>query len=371
MGGGLLRRLGLWWRQPDHYDWLSQYLGVRGLRLITRLMMTAVMVTLTGAAALILVSPSGPGSPVPRLVAALVMVGFAVMAVVWLLRWPTSWQSRLMSSIGTVGIATLCLVVSEPRSAMIGCAAFAGLAGYVAFFHSARYLVAVVTAGVATASICAVRIATDGDPPMAAASLLLLVTGLLAVPFAGQILVHWLSVDARRSSTDALTGLWNRRGFQRSARALLSGGVGERPPFFTVVMIDLDDFKRINDTLGHPTGDLILVSVAESLREASRGNAVIARVGGEEFLVAETNATGQPGDTAERLRAAIASNPWGVTASLGVASVLLSCDQAMNTVLIEQLVHAADAAMYEAKRADGNRARAARVSSVRTVIGPG
>lgn len=359
-----MRRLGLWWRQPDHYEWLSQYLAVRGLTTATRLMMAVVMVTLTCAATLMMISPTGPHGTGPTLVAALVIGGFAAMAGLWMLRWPTPTQSRLMSLDGTAGISAFCLVVHDPRSAMIGCAAFAGLAGYVAFFHSARYLVLVVGAGMITALVCAVRIAVAGDYAMAAASLLMLGTGVLAVPFAGQILVHWLSVDSRKSSTDALTGLWNRRGFYRAAQRLIAGGDGDRKPCFAVVMIDLDDFKRVNDTLGHPTGDLILVSVAEALREATRGNAVIARVGGEEFLVAETTATARPGDTAERLRAAIASNSWGVTASVGVASVVLSGDRASNAVLAERLVHAADAAMYDAKRAGGNQVRISDTSSV-------
>lgn len=117
---------------------------------------------------------------------------------------------------------------------------------------------------------------------MALSKLLILCGGMLAVPVAGQVLAHWLSIDASKSATDALTGLSNRRGFYRAAEEPLAEGVREGAPCFTAVMVDLDDFKRINDTLGHTTGDRILVAVADSLRDACREDTVIARVGGEE-----------------------------------------------------------------------------------------
>ena len=82
--------------------------------------------------------------------------------------------------------------------------------------------------------------------------LLVLSAGILAVPFCGQILVHWLSVDALKSSTDPLTGLRNRRGFYRSASKLLAAE--SRTLCLSVVMLDLDNFKRINDTHGQSPG---------------------------------------------------------------------------------------------------------------------
>jgi hypothetical protein len=63
------------------------------------------------------------------------------MALVWLLSWPTRLQSQMFSITGALGIAAICVIESDPRSGMLGCAAFGGLAGYVAFFHSARLLV--------------------------------------------------------------------------------------------------------------------------------------------------------------------------------------------------------------------------------------
>ena len=123
-------------------------------------------------------------------------------------------------------------------------------------------------------------------------------------------------------------------------------------------MLDLDNFKRLNDTHGHATGDRILVAIADTLRRIGGAETVIARVGGEEFLVAERNGTREALQTAEAMRLAIAATPWGVTASLGVSSIRLSSEHHnLDRQINERLVEVADAAMYEAKRAGGNQVR--------------
>lgn len=347
----------LWWRQPDHYDWLSSYLKARGLIKVIRCMLFALLVTIATATVLTLASPSGPREPTQRIVAYLVIAGIGGMALLYLFRWPTRLQSQLFSVAGTACIAAGVLSEADPRTAMIGCAAFAGLAGYVAFFHSTPHLVLTLATALTTAAASATRIAMAGDAAMALAKLLILCGGILAVPVSGQVLVHWLSIDSLKSSTDALTGLRNRRGFYRSAQELLTGAMSDATLRFTVVMVDLDDFKRLNDTLGHTTGDLILVAVADSLREACRENTVMARVGGEEFLIAQISSIDEARDTAERIRLAVASTSWGVTASLGLASSVIRTTNPNKLQLIECLIEAADAAMYEAKRAGGNQIR--------------
>jgi diguanylate cyclase (GGDEF)-like protein len=93
-----------------------------------------------------------------------------------------------------------------------------------------------------------------------------------------------------------------------------------------------------------------LVAIADTLRRIGGAGTVIARVGGEEFLVAEHNGTREALQTAEAMRLAIAATPWGVTASLGVSSIRLSSEhQNLDRQILERLVKVADAAMYEAK----------------------
>jgi diguanylate cyclase (GGDEF)-like protein len=351
-----MQLIGAWWRHPDHYDWLSDYLATRGLKPFARSLLVAIQIILAAATLLMLNSPSGPQTPAARAVAVAVIVILAAMALVWLLSWPTRFQSQMFSITGALGIAAICVSESDPRSGMLGCTAFGGLAGYVAIFHSARYLVFTLGCAVSTALVCAYRIALTGDPSMAAAKLLVVSVGIPAGPICGQLLLHWLSVDALKSATDPLTGLRNRRGFYRSASKLLAAE--KRTLCLSVVMVDLDNFKRINDTYGHATGDRILVAVADSLRRIGGGGTVIARVGGEEFLVAETVGTREARQTAEAMRREIAATMSGVTASLGVSSIRLSSgDERSDRQIIGHLVEAADGVMYEAKRAGGNQVR--------------
>jgi diguanylate cyclase (GGDEF)-like protein len=162
----------------------------------------------------------------------------------------------------------------------------------------------------------------------------------------------------RQALTDELTGLYNVRHFhdsleneiERSRR--FSSSVG-------LAMLDIDDFKQVNDTYGHQQGDLVLVEVARCLRSLSRDIDEPARYGGEELAVIlpQTDLSGAE-LLAERMRATIAelrikrldgSGTLRVTASFGVAALPQSASGK------ESLIAAADAALYRAKRAGKNR----------------
>lgn len=158
--------------------------------------------------------------------------------------------------------------------------------------------------------------------------------------------------------TDSLTGLGNRRAFDEAIAREVDRArrYGNR---LSLISIDLDHFKSINDTHGHATGDAVLAGVASFLRMGIRTTDLAARVGGEELalLLPETSLR-DARDVASRLRATIAEHafmsasgaPLRVTASFGVASA----DQ-LDRVTIEALVAAADEAVYAAKHAGRDR----------------
>ena len=161
------------------------------------------------------------------------------------------------------------------------------------------------------------------------------------------------------SQTDALTRLANRRAFDLALRQ--SWVVGQSQPLaLGVLLVDIDHFKRFNDRFGHPAGDACLQRVAEALRSSVQTDDVVARIGGEEFVVLLPGSTPESACTAaERLRtgveaAAIAHDGQAgqrvVTISVGVALAhpATGTDPAA-------LVAAADAALYQAKRAGRNR----------------
>jgi diguanylate cyclase (GGDEF)-like protein len=337
---------------------LSGYLGYRNVRGFTRKMMGLIVVVLGVVPALMLLSPSGPDTALGRIASVAVVVLCTVMAAMWFTRWPTRNESFAFSILSNVSIAVVALVWPDPLVGLLTCISFAALAGYVAFFHSSHHLVMVLVTAAGVAITRTVQIAVDGDAYLAMVAFLMIGVGVLAVPFSAQVLVHLLGSDALQSHTDALTGLRNRRGFYRSVRELIGASPAHGMHHLTVAMIDLDRFKQVNDTRGHATGDRLLVAIGARLRQSTRGQAVVARVGGEEFLIAEATQHDDADALAERVCLAIADSPWGITASVGVACSRFTVDSGTRELLTE-LVESADTAMYEAKRSGGNQFRRA------------
>jgi diguanylate cyclase (GGDEF)-like protein len=148
---------------------------------------------------------------------------------------------------------------------------------------------------------------------------------------------------------DELTGLLNRRGFFARLREHVDGDDGSA---VAVVLLDLDGFKEINDTLGHGAGDMLLAEIGSRLVDALRENDALARLGGDEFavLIADAKAAGRTTEIGQRIRSAM-SAPFEVVglalhvrASVGVAIFPEHGRSA------EELLRRADIAMYQAKR---------------------
>lgn len=167
-----------------------------------------------------------------------------------------------------------------------------------------------------------------------------------------------LQVARHESLTDPMLSIWNRR----AAMELLTRECGHamlhgRP--LSLLVVDVDHFKRVNDAYGHPVGDTVLVEIARTLRVNSRPIDAVGRYGGEEFLVVlpDTNVP-QATSIAERLRSAVESleicTPEAdvrCTISLGLAS----CEPGQNLCTPTDLILRADAALLAAKRLGRNR----------------
>ena len=187
-----------------------------------------------------------------------------------------------------------------------------------------------------------------------ALSPVLLVVVLPPVILLQRSLLHQqLRVAAR---TDAKTGLLNAAAWQRDADAEFSRAV-KAGDWLALLLIDIDHFKRVNDTHGHLAGDQVLAGLAEALRHRARARDVIGRFGGEEFVVLLPGADAAHAcQAAERLREQISSTPIAhgtgtvrVTVSVGVAVLGLHGDD------MPGLLAAADLALYRAKEAGRNQ----------------
>ena len=176
----------------------------------------------------------------------------------------------------------------------------------------------------------------------------------------------WVTEDERQAlmrvyeaaMRDGLTGALNRKALDQRLEAEIAFAVRHDAPL-SIVMLDVDHFKMVNDTHGHPAGDAVLREIAARLGRALRIEDVLGRYGGEELLIVARNITlEQAAQMAERMRALIDSSPVAfedkaiaVSASFGVAS--LACCGATRDA--KTLLSTADARLYEAKHAGRNR----------------
>jgi diguanylate cyclase (GGDEF)-like protein/hemerythrin-like metal-binding protein len=170
------------------------------------------------------------------------------------------------------------------------------------------------------------------------------------------------------ASTDRLTGAWNRRRFEEAALPELALAQRRRDPL-SLLMFDLDHFKRVNDTFGHGAGDAVLVGLVQTVRQHLRASDSLIRWGGEEFLVM-VPATRLEGAMAlaEKMRAAVAAIDFPgigqVTMSLGVA-------QYAPGESLSAWIERADQALYRAKSEGRNRSLAAPMPEHLTGAFPG
>ncbi len=161
------------------------------------------------------------------------------------------------------------------------------------------------------------------------------------------------------ATTDALTGLANRRHAMDTLQTMLARAQRKGEPL-GIIMLDIDAFKAVNDRYGHPTGDLVIQDVARVLQANARDYDLVARLGGEEFLVVCDGGTPEAiVAMAERIRAGVEAQEvhdsldasLHVTVSLGVHSAVPRSAQDD----IEKMIRAADKALYRAKEAGRNR----------------
>jgi two-component system cell cycle response regulator len=168
-----------------------------------------------------------------------------------------------------------------------------------------------------------------------------------------------LKFALENAAHDGLTGLFNRRYFDRRLREEIAHAKRHKRPF-SLVLLDLDHFKLVNDTYGHEDGDRVLRHIAEVAQAQLREDDVACRYGGEEFILLLRGTSGMAARVvANRLRANLADRPISlgptdelrhITFSAGVAAA-----DERNAYDTEEIVSRADAALYRAKRAGRNR----------------
>lgn len=163
-----------------------------------------------------------------------------------------------------------------------------------------------------------------------------------------------------QSHTDSITNLWNHGFFQdQLSQEIGSARAHHRP--LTLLILDIDDFKKLNDTCGHHNGDIVLREIANILKDSSRENDYACRYGGEEFAIILTQTTKEQGLViAERIREKVAGYTFQLSADAGGRKLHVTVSVGLSTFsqdaqTKEELIAKADKAMYIAKFSGKNR----------------
>ncbi|MFI5780906.1 GGDEF domain-containing protein [Nocardia sp. NPDC051570] len=277
----------------------------------------------------------------------------------WLLPWPGETESLVWLVCADIAVTVGALTVQDRLYGVIVTVLLVITSGY-GCFHGPRVLALQGCWALVTELAAVVLLMTDGSPRLGGATgiyalglaIILIMGSTIGVAFVTMLLCHWLwYLDAL---SDPLTMLMNRRGLDYYLRRHCAG-TGERPGSVYVATLDLDRFKAVNDTFGHLFGDTALMRIADRLRSAIDADAIVARTGGEEFVVIGSVHEEPAPVIAERLRSAVETVPdlpVTITASVGVA--VSDTELAVKPSTIRHLLCCADSAMYQAKHSGGN-----------------
>lgn len=353
--GRLVRK---WWSEPIDYAAQVQY--------FRRAMSGAVQVLIglgTGLDAVIsavILLPSASTAASQLAVAAFVALQ-ALWAWMWVCReWPSRRMSLAFVMSADIAITVMVLLDANWVLASFGFSFFTMLSVYLIFFDGPKALAGHVLWILATVAAFAVHVAAEAQMDVIefTAKTVVSVALVVGTPLGIQAAIWALRNDANESVTDPLTGLLNRRGLHAQVEDLVRDAATTNSEV-TVMVVDLDRFKAINDEFGHTVGDAVLIRCARRIKSAVRGSALVARLGGEEFVIVDlADPNRQAEQDFDRVRSAIAApTEYAITASVGIAGTAVT-GSAVRTVdalaLLDTLIERADRAMFDAKRNGGN-----------------
>ncbi|WP_254303633.1 bifunctional diguanylate cyclase/phosphodiesterase [Rhodococcoides kyotonense] len=327
-----------WSPAPDDQRWARLLVGA---------------MTLSFGLAGMLVIPSGQFSTGESIFVGLATLSTVPVAVAWCLgSWPSPRLAALNVLWADVGILGVLLAFESPFAAMPGCAMFAVIAVFAIVATSQQMLVLHLVFSIGALAVFAVLSVLDGIDPWLAGSRCVTLGALFVVPFAVRPYLHDLRRKAEVALRDSLTGLFNRRGLFEAVEEF-NESVPDSPRediVIGVLVIDIDGFKAINDRYGHPSGDAVLVDVANRLRGAASSDTVVARLGGDEFVCVHVGSRTDVDGIERRIRAALEETVDGppFTASVGSAGEAATRGDTTGAQL-RKLIAIADIDLYRSK----------------------
>ncbi|GCB57876.1 GGDEF domain-containing protein [Rhodococcus erythropolis] len=347
-----------WYRRPDQFDSFNRYLATKGLELAVRLLVIGSLTTVIVAMTLLRFSDAGVHNHVTSVVNAVIIgVTVAVIVLFCLLPEITRRWSYFFVAYCEVGVFVGVFLNNDPFIGLIQCVLLILIGGYIAYFHNARLQAIHIALSIVVLAVVGRKVAVYADPALATALCLIIATGIVVIPFACQFVLSLLGSDADSSDVDPLTGLLNRRGLQRAVVEMGATGHASSKSSYVVAIVDVDSFKSVNDSRGHEEGDLVLRQIADRLRWCGGEKALFARFGGDEFVLVDTIDVDAAPAFEDNLRRhlRIDDRDPAVTTSVGVAITSAEWSSIISDEELTELFRVADASMYRAKAAGGDR----------------
>lgn len=339
-----------WWSHPADYAWTTAYHRTNPFLRHAHIAVGAWCWLYAALCILCVHTPAGIVAVHGQLFAYVLAGCLAVLGAWWMCGpFPGETVSRVFVGFLELSAAMALLLLTDPFVALACAAGFGVIGSYIAAFHSPKlFLVHQVWALAIVVSLFVRAIAMpEADVVLACVYLIVLTLVLFSAPILTHALLLLLRRDAATAFYDPLTGLRNRRGLDA---AIVERRAHRRP--VTVMVIDLDEFKLVNDRFGHAHGDVVLRRTADAIHSAFLPPAITARTGGEEFAVVTFTELEQAADRADALRQWCAAQAdLGATVSIGVTH---HPGSGSPTTGLEQALGRADIAMYAAKRTGGN-----------------
>lgn len=353
--------LRFWWRRPFDYTWAVNHHRAGGSLTAVRVCI-GVWSCVYGVAVVLCVGASGGprGSVLAYAVAVVAAVTSVLVGVAWIRGpWPSERVALSFVVYSDVAVVAFLFTFEDPFVAMPGCALFAVTGAQVTAFHSPRWLLAhlVFATAVTVGIYVSVVFTSETDVRMATARLVVLLPVLLSAPILVQAGLMDLRSDAIDAFRDHLTGLRNRRGLEADYFDVYESVPGS---VVCALLVDIDEFKLINDKHGHQAGDRVLQRLAARLIATTGPEALVARVGGEEFAVAMTGSADEMAFLTGRVVESVhdTGDRYPITVSVGAAMTApltpTSIGDRTTVPALQQLLRVADTAMYVSKKRGGN-----------------
>jgi diguanylate cyclase (GGDEF)-like protein len=313
---------------------------------------------------LLMMTPGGADTPAARVATSVVAVAGLIGAGLWWSRgWPRERASYLFVASLELGHGIVLFSCSSPVVSLLAATWFFLIGDYLAFAHGRPALFLHCTWVGINLLYYGTRamLQPDADIPLVVFVVVALTVTLIVTRLFAQLFADALRSDSERSAElahrDPLTQLLNRRGLDVAAPRMF-GGARSDGGMIAVLLIDIDRFKLVNDLHGHLKGDEVLTLLSRRLANSVRRFGLVARTGGEEFVILDRVHPDGIRPMAERLRRVCQNAADEIPVSVSVGAVGLgAADFPSNDphVLLTNMIIQADAAMYAAKLRGGNQ----------------